>query len=94
MTVAVARSKLNIGLNGGRIKRWIDLLQTKLNAHVTARDHLKQQGFDVFLPLITKPLKNGKFLDVKAPLFRVSFMGINGSCTVEERQWDEVYPRP
>ena len=53
------------------------LLQTKPNAHVTARDHLKQQGFDVFLPLITKTTKkNGKFLDVKAPLFSgYLFMG-------------------
>ena len=46
------------------------LLQTKPNAPSTACDHLKRQGFDVFLPLITKTTKkNGKFLDVKAPLF-------------------------
>ena len=46
------------------------LLQTKPNAHSTACDHLKRQGFDVFLPLITKTTKkNGKFLDGKTPLF-------------------------
>lgn len=33
-------------------------------------DHLKKQGFDVFLPLIIKTANmNGKFLDAKAPLF-------------------------
>ena len=46
------------------------LLQTKPNAHVTACNNLRRQGFNVFLPLITKTSKkNGKFLDVKAPLF-------------------------
>ena len=46
------------------------LLQTKPNSHITARDHLRQQGFDVFLPLIVKTTKkNGKFLDIKTPLF-------------------------
>ena len=47
------------------------LLQTKPNAHFTARsDHLRRQGFDVFLPLIVKTTKkNNKFLDIKAPLF-------------------------
>ena len=46
------------------------LLQTKPNAYITACENLKRQGFDVFLPLITKTTKkNGKFLDVKAPLF-------------------------
>ena len=46
------------------------LLQTKPNAHIKAYDHLKRQGFDVFLPLIIKTTKkNGKFLDAKAPLF-------------------------
>ena len=46
------------------------LLQTKPNAHVMARDHLKQQGFDVFLPLISKTTKkNNKFVDTTAPLF-------------------------
>ena len=42
------------------------LLQTKPNAHATAYEHLKRQGFSVFLPLTTKTLtKNGKFLDYK-----------------------------
>lgn len=46
------------------------LLQTKPNAHATAYEHLKRQGFSVFLPLTTKTLtKNGKFLDYKLPLF-------------------------
>ena len=46
------------------------LLQTKPNAHVTARDHLMRQGFDVFLPLISKTTKkNDKFVDTIAPLF-------------------------
>jgi len=46
------------------------LLQTKPNAHFTACEHLKRQGFDSFLPLIIKTKKkNGKFLDVKVPLF-------------------------
>ena len=46
------------------------LIQTKPNAHNKAFKHLERQGFDVFLPLIIKTAKrNGKFLDVKAPLF-------------------------
>ena len=46
------------------------LLQTKSNAHATACENLRRQGFDVFLPLVTKTTKNnGKFLGVKAPLF-------------------------
>lgn len=46
------------------------LLQTKPNVHVTARDHLRRQGFDVFLPLINKTTKkNNKFVDTTAPLF-------------------------
>ncbi|MEE2999662.1 MAG: transcription termination/antitermination NusG family protein [Pseudomonadota bacterium] len=46
------------------------LLQTKPNAHTTACKNLRQQGFDVFLPLTTITIKkNGKFLDIKTPLF-------------------------
>ena len=46
------------------------LLQTKPNAHVMACENLRRQGFDVFLPLVTKTTKkNGKFLDAEAPLF-------------------------
>ena len=46
------------------------LLQTKPSSHSVACEHLKRQGFDVFLPLITKTTKkNGKFLDIKTPLF-------------------------
>ena len=46
------------------------LLQTKPNAYATACENLKRQGFDFFLPLITKTTKrNGKFLNVKIPVF-------------------------
>ena len=46
------------------------LLQTKPNANITACENLKQQGFNVFLPLIIKTTKkNGKFLDTKVALF-------------------------
>ena len=53
------------------------LLQTKPNAHNTAREHLMRQGFDVFLPLMIKTTKkNGKFVDIKVPLFSgYLFMG-------------------
>ena len=53
------------------------LLQTKPHAHATASEHLKRQGFDVFLPLIIKTTKKtGKFLDITAPLFSgYLFMG-------------------
>ena len=55
------------------------LVQTKPNAHATACNHLRQQGFDVFLPLIVKTTKkNGKFLEVKTPLFPgYLFMGMS-----------------
>ena len=46
------------------------LLQTKPHAHVTACENLRRQGFDVFLPLMVGTKKeNGKFLDIKQPLF-------------------------
>ncbi len=46
------------------------LLQTKPHAHATADEHLKRQGFNVFIPFIIKTIrKNGKFLDIKTPLF-------------------------
>ena len=46
------------------------LLQTKPNAYVMACNNLMRQGFEVFLPLISKTTKkNGKFLDIKTPLF-------------------------
>ena len=46
------------------------LLQTKPNAHITASENLRRQGFDIFLPLITKTTKkNSKFFDTKVPLF-------------------------
>jgi len=46
------------------------LLQTKPNAHTIACKHLKQQGFEVFLPLIIRTSKKGqKFVDSTNPLF-------------------------
>ena len=64
------------------------LLHTKSNAHSTACDHLKRQGFDVFLPLITKTIKkNSKFLDVKTPLFPgYLFMG----TSIDPVPWKSV----
>ena len=64
------------------------LLQTKPNAHSTACNQLKRQGFDIFLPLtIRTTKKNGKFLDVKAPLFSgYLFMG----TTVDPVPWKSV----
>ena len=57
------------------------ILQIKPNAHVMAYENLKRQGFDVFLPLITKTIKkNGKFLDINAPLFPgYLFMGTSNN---------------
>ena len=53
-----------------------------------ACDHLRQQGFDVFLPLITKTTKkSGKFLDVKTPLFPgYLFMG----TSIDPVPWKSV----
>ena len=64
------------------------LLQTKPNGHRTACEHLKRQGFDIFLPLIIKTAsKNGKFLDTKAPLFPgYLFMG----TSIDLVPWESV----
>ena len=64
------------------------ILQTKPNAHSTAHDHLRRQGFDVFLPLIIKTTKKkGKFVDTEAPLFPgYLFMG----TTVDAVPWKSV----
>ena len=53
------------------------LLQTKPNAHAIACENLRRQGFNVFLPLIIETKKrNGKFLNIKTPLFQgYLFMG-------------------
>ena len=53
------------------------ILQTKPSGHFTAVEHLKRQGFEVFLPLITKTInKNGKFENKTTPLFpSYLFMG-------------------
>ena len=53
-----------------------------------ACDHLRRQGFDVFLPLIIKTAnKNGKFLDSKVPLFPgYLFMG----TSVDPVPWKSV----
>ncbi len=64
------------------------LLQTKSNAHSLASKHLRRQGFDAFLPLITKTVKkNGKFLDAKVPLFPgYLFMG----TSIDPVPWKSV----
>lgn len=64
------------------------LLQTKPNQHGTAREHLKRQGFNVFLPLVNKTIKkNGKFLDTKVPLFPgYIFMG----ASINAIPWNSV----
>ena len=58
------------------------LLQTKPNSHNKARDHLRRQGFEVFLPLIIRTAKkNSKFLDATAPLFPgYLFMGTSSNA--------------
>jgi len=46
------------------------LLNTKANAHKQACEHLKRQGFEVFLPLMLKTSKRvGKYVNNKIPLF-------------------------
>ena len=46
------------------------LVQTKPNSHQVASENLKQQGFEVFLPLIAKTSKKGiKFINELKPLF-------------------------
>ncbi len=64
------------------------ILQTKPNAHVMAYENLRRQGFDVFLPLIIKTTKkNGKFLDIKTPLFPgYIFMG----TSIDPIPWKSV----
>lgn len=64
------------------------LLQTKPNSHRIACENLKRQSFDVFLPLINKTVKkNGRFFDVKAPLFPgYLFMG----CSIDPVPWNSI----
>lgn len=46
------------------------LIQTKTNAHMIARDNLKNQDFEVFLPLILKTVRKAKkFVTKETPLF-------------------------
>ena len=46
------------------------LLKTKPNAYIMACENLRRQGFNVFLPLISKTIKKqGRFVDTTAPLF-------------------------
>ena len=54
------------------------LLQTKPNTYRIACDHLRRQGFEVFLPLITKTTKkNGQFVNKNTLLFpNYIFMGV------------------
>lgn len=60
----------------GYIVNWF-LIQTKPNAHLVACEHLKRQGFDVFLPLLIKTSRTGsKFVNKTIPLFpSYLFMG-------------------
>ena len=64
------------------------LLQTKPNGHTAACYHLRQQGFDVFLPLIIRTKKKySKFLDATAPLFPgYLFMG----TSIDAVPWKSV----
>ena len=64
------------------------LLQTKPNAHFAALNHLKRQGFDVFLPLIKKTTKkSGKFVNKTIPLFPgYLFMG----TSIHPTPWKSV----
>ena len=46
------------------------LIQTKNNAHMIARDNLKNQDFEVFLPLVLKTVRKAKkFVTKEIPLF-------------------------
>ena len=67
------------------------LLQTKPHAHARACENLRRQGFDVFAPLITKTTKkNGRFLDLKAPLFPgYLFMG----SSIDPVPWKSINGR-
>lgn len=53
------------------------LIQTRPNTHFLAEEHLRRQGFEVFLPLIIKTTKsNRKFVNKTVPLFpSYLFMG-------------------
>ena len=64
------------------------LLQTKPNANVIAFENLRRQGFDVFMPLIIKTIKkNGRFLDIKSPLFPgYVFMG----ASIDPVPWKSI----
>ena len=46
------------------------LLKTKPNSKTLAQQHLKRQGFEVFLPLLTQQVRRGsKFVNSLKPLF-------------------------
>ena len=64
------------------------LLQTKPNAHARAREHLEQQGFDVFCPFIIQTAKkNNRYFDRKIPLFPgYLFMG----TSIKPIPWNSV----
>ena len=53
------------------------LIQTKPNAHLLALQHLKRQGFEVFIPFVKKTSKRRrKFVNCTVPLFpNYLFMG-------------------
>ena len=64
------------------------LIQVKSNHHLTATQNLKQQNFEVFLPLMAKTSKKGgQFIKKQVPLFP-SYMFI-GSAS-EQISWKSV----
>lgn len=64
------------------------ILQTKPNAHMLASEHLKRQGYNIFIPFMIKTYKKaGKFENKKVPLFpSYIFMGTE----LNEIQWKSV----
>ena len=64
------------------------LLQTKLNGHKIAQEHLQRQGFKVFLPLLIRTSKKkSKFVNSLKPLFpNYLFIG----TLLEEIPWKSI----
>lgn len=64
------------------------LIQTKPNSHLTASKNLKQQGFEVFLPLISKTTRTTKkFASKIVPLFPgYLFLG----CSSDTISWKSI----
>lgn len=70
-----------------KYKNWY-LIQIKPSSHLIASKHLKQQGFDIFLPFMVKTSKKGKkFVHNKIPLFlNYLFMG----TTLNQVPWKSI----